>query len=86
MADVTIYTTSYCPYCHAAKSLLARKKVAFVEVDVTGDRTARERLVDLAGGRHTVPQVFIDGQSIGGYDELSALDSSGRLDEMLRSA
>lgn len=83
MAEVTIYTTGYCPYCSAAKALLARKGVAFAEIDVTGDDAARESLVERSGGRRTVPQVFIDGQSIGGYDELAALDRGGQLDVLL---
>ncbi|HZR81949.1 MAG TPA: glutaredoxin 3 [Candidatus Binatia bacterium] len=86
MAEVTIYTTSYCPYCHAAKSLLARKGVAFQEVDVTHDPEERARLVKRTGGRRTVPQVFIAGQSIGGYDELAALESGGQLDVLLAGA
>jgi glutaredoxin 3 len=85
MAEVTIYTTSYCPYCRAATALLHAKKVAFTEVDVTDDDAARRDLVARSGGRRTVPQVFIDGKPVGGYDDLSALDRSGRLDELLRA-
>lgn len=84
MAEVKIYTTSYCPYCHAATALLTSKKVEFTEIDVTGDDAARRDLMTRTG-RRTVPQVFIDGQSIGGYDDLSALDRSGRLDELLNA-
>lgn len=84
MAEVTIYTTSYCPYCRAATALLSKKKVAFKEVDVTGDDAARAELVTRTG-RHTVPQVFVDGRAIGGYDELSSLERSGRLDELLQT-
>ncbi|HEY8515676.1 MAG TPA: glutaredoxin 3 [Candidatus Binatia bacterium] len=86
MADVTIYTTSYCPYCHAAKALLTKKNVPFTEIDVTGDSAARAELAERAGGRRTVPQVFIDGTPIGGYDDLSELERSGRLDELLRAS
>jgi len=85
MAEITIYTTSYCPYCHAATALLTAKKVQFTEIDVTGDAAARASLVERSGGRRTVPQVFIDGKPIGGYDELSGLDRSGRLDELLQA-
>jgi len=85
MAEVKIYTTGYCPYCHAAKALLDGKRVPFTEIDVTGDHEARARLARETG-RRTVPQVFIDGRPVGGYDELAALDRSGRLDEMLRGA
>ncbi len=83
MADVTIYTTGYCPYCMAAKTLLDRKGVEFAEIDVSDDPAERERLVERTGGRRTVPQIFIGGRSIGGYDELAALDHEGRLDPML---
>lgn len=84
MAEVKIYTTRYCPYCHAATALLTEKNVAFEEIDVTGDTAARADLATRTG-RSTVPQVFIDGDSIGGYDDLSALDRSGRLDELLQA-
>lgn len=84
MAEVKIYTTRYCPYCHAATALLTQKNVAFEEIDVTGDSAARADLARRTG-RSTVPQVFIDGDSIGGYDDLSALDRSGRLDELLQA-
>jgi len=68
----------------AATALLTEKNVPFEEIDVTGDAAAR---VDLARrtGRRTVPQVFIDGESVGGYDDIAALDRSGRLDELLKT-
>lgn len=84
MADVTIYTTSYCSYCRAATALLTKKKVAFTEIDVTSDDAARADLA-VRTGRRTVPQVFIDGRSVGGYDDLAALDRAGRLDELLQA-
>lgn len=83
MAEVTIYTTRYCPYCRAATALLGEKGVAFTEVDVTGDDAARGEL-SRRTGRHTVPQVFIGGRSVGGYDDIAALDRTGRLDELLK--
>lgn len=83
MATVQIYTTTYCPYCVRAKGLLARKGVQFEEIDVTDDPELRDKMVRLAGGRRTVPEIFIDGKIIGGYDELRALDDSGELDAML---
>jgi glutaredoxin 3 len=82
MAEVTIYTTGTCPYCFAAKSLLAKKGVRYEEIDVTGNDAERARLVERTG-RRTVPQVFIDGTSIGGYDELAELDRGGQLDVLL---
>jgi glutaredoxin 3 len=76
--EVTIYTTRVCPYCHAAKRLLERRGVAFVEVDVTGDDTRRAWLRDVTG-RQTVPQIFLGPDAIGGFDDLAALDRSGDL-------
>jgi glutaredoxin 3 len=84
MVAVTIYTTSTCPYCHAAKQLLAERGTPFTEIDVTGNRQERARLVERTG-QYTVPQVFLDDTSIGGYEELAALDQSGELDRLLAS-
>ena len=70
MKKVVIYTTRYCAYCAAAKQLLRSKKVEFEEMDVTNDDAMREKLVQMTGGRETVPQIFVEGRSIGGYDEL----------------
>ncbi len=83
MAEVIIYSTRFCPYCHAAKRLLREKGVTFTEIDVTLDPETRRKMTELAGGRHTVPQIFIDGRHIGGYDDLSALDAAGGLDPLL---
>ncbi len=82
MARVVMYTTQYCPYCVAAKKLLQRKGVAFEEIDVGGDDALREQVVK-ASGRRTVPQIFIDDRSIGGYEELRSLDQQGELDRLL---
>jgi glutaredoxin 3 len=71
--EVIIYTTGYCPYCHAAKNLLDSKGVKYREVDVTDDDAMREKLVQMTGGRETVPQIFVDDRSIGGYEELAEL-------------
>ena len=83
MAKIEIYTTTYCPFCTRAKSLLTRKGVVFTEIDVTDNDALREKMVELSGGRRTVPEIFINGKIIGGYDELSALDSRGQLDSIL---
>ncbi len=83
MARVEVYTTEYCPYCVRAKSLLTRKGVAFEEIDVTDDPALRAKMVELAGGRRTVPEIFINGKIIGGYDELRALEERGELDPLL---
>ncbi len=83
MAEVEIYTTEICPYCIRAKALLTRKGVAFHEIDVGGSRDLRDAMTRRADGRHTVPQIFIDGHHVGGCDDLHALDSQGKLDRML---
>lgn len=83
MAKVEVYSTNYCPYCVRAKQLLDAKDVDYTEIDVTGNDEARMALVEKSGGRKTVPQIFINGQSIGGYDDLRALEESGKLDGLL---
>ena len=83
MARVEIYTTPWCPYCIAAKRLLATKGVAYEETDVSGDSDKRQEMMARAQGRYTVPKIFIDGTPIGGCDELHALDRAGKLDPML---
>lgn len=84
MANIEIYSTTYCPYCVRAKALMDAKDLDYTEIDVTGNDEARMALVAKSGGRKTVPQIFIDGQSIGGYDDLRALEESGQLDAMLK--
>jgi glutaredoxin 3 len=83
MAKVEIYTTRYCPYCIAAKRLLAGKGVAYSEIDVSRDAQARADMVERANGRMTVPQIFIGADHVGGYDDLYALDQAGGLDPLL---
>ena len=85
MADVKIYVTDYCPYCTRAKGLLNRKKIPFTEINVEGDDAKRAWLVS-ATKQRTVPQIFIDDRSIGGCDDLHALDRSGQLDKLLGRA
>ena len=84
MVKVEIYTSPWCGYCARAKSLLAKKGVAFEEFDVTADTALREVMVERAHGGTTVPQIFIAGQYVGGCDELYELERDGRLDPMLR--
>jgi glutaredoxin 3 len=86
MAKIEIYTTPICPYCARAKGLLEDKGVGFQEIDVFMDSGQRETMRERAGGRNTVPQIFIDGKHIGGCDELVALERAGRLDPLLKSA
>ena len=83
MAKVEIYTTPTCPYCMAAKALLARKGVAYQETDVSRDPDLRAAMARRAGGRRSVPQIFIDGVGVGGSDDIHALDQQGKLDAML---
>jgi glutaredoxin 3 len=83
MAKVTIYTSSLCPYCHMAKELLRAKCVAFEEVDVTGRAELRASMRDRAGGRNTVPQIWIGDRHVGGCDDLMCLERSGKLDPLL---
>ena len=85
MPPVTIYTTSACPYCHAAKDLLRKKGVAFSEIDVGGRPEERRTMSMRAGGRRSVPQIFIGEQHVGGCDDLYALDDDGRLDPLLNA-
>lgn len=82
MAEVKIYTTPFCPYCLRAKSLLARKGVAFEEIDVAHKPEMRRWLQEITG-RRTVPQIFINGRGVGGFDDISALDRRGELDGLL---
>jgi glutaredoxin 3 len=83
MKTVEIYTTPSCPYCHAAKRLLAKKGAAFTEIDVSADPALRAAMTARAGGRRTVPQIFIGGVHAGGSDDIHALDHAGRLDPLL---
>lgn len=83
MPHVIIYTTRSCPYCIAAKRLLTQKSVSFEEISVEGDLIARVKMIALAGGRRTVPQIFIDGRHVGGCDDLYELETNGRLDRLL---
>ncbi len=83
MARVEIYSSMFCGYCARAKALLARKGVAFEEIDVLEQPDRRPEMVERAGGRTTVPQIFIDGTHVGGSDDLAALDRQGKLDALL---
>ncbi len=80
---ILVYTTNYCFYCLRAKRLLSARGYAFTEIDVSDDSVQRAWLVEKTK-RRTVPQVFIDGRSVGGYDEIAALDRRGELARMVR--
>ena len=80
-----MYTTTVCPYCIQAKSLLKKKGVEFEEINVSGDQDTRDWLVKVTG-RRTVPQIFINDEAIGGYDDMRALDVRGELDKKLQQS
>ncbi len=82
MVEVKIYTTNYCGFCRAAKSLLAQRGAQFEEIDVTEDPERRTWLVEQTGQR-TVPQIFIAGVPVGGFSDLRALDGAGKLAPIL---
>ncbi len=84
MKPVTIYSTMMCPYCSAAKNLLSGKGVKYDEIDVTFAPDKRSDMTMRAGGRRSVPQIFIGDAHVGGYDELHALEHAGKLDPMLK--
>jgi glutaredoxin 3 len=80
---VEIYTTSWCPYCRRAKALLDRKGIAYIEIDIEEKPARRREMADRAGGRTSVPQIFIGGRGIGGSDDLRVMERSGELDRLL---
>ncbi|MBO0737396.1 MAG: glutaredoxin 3, partial [Alphaproteobacteria bacterium] len=77
MAEVELYTTMFCPYCTRARTLLARKGIAYSEIDIIEEPARRDEMIRRAGGRTSVPQIFINGEHIGGSDELVALERAG---------
>ncbi|GAA0474460.1 glutaredoxin 3 [Parasphingorhabdus litoris] len=83
MAKVEIYTKFTCGYCFRAKSLLKEKGVAFEETDISMGGAKREEMIQRAGGRTTVPQIFINDDHIGGSDDLASLEDAGKLDALL---
>lgn len=85
MTEIVIYTKSWCPYCASAKELLRIKKAAFTEIDIERQPEERSIMIARANGRTTVPQIFIDGDHIGGCDDLYALDRDGKLDSRLKA-
>jgi glutaredoxin 3 len=83
LTEVEIYTTPFCPYCHRAKALLERKGVRYREVDVMMEPAKRDEMAGRAGGRRTVPQIFVDGRHLGDSDDLHELEAAGELDARL---
>ncbi|NJM57553.1 MAG: glutaredoxin 3 [Synechococcales cyanobacterium RU_4_20] len=86
MAKIEIYTWTRCPFCIRAKGLLDGKGVEYTEYVIDGDEAARNQMAKLTGGQKSVPQIFIDGQHIGGCDDIHALDRKGELDPLLKLA
>jgi glutaredoxin 3 len=85
MPSITIYTKSWCPYCSAAKKLLDEKGAEFTEIDIEKTPEARAEMVQKAGGRTSVPQIFINEKHVGGCDDLYALDDGGQLEPLLQA-
>lgn len=83
MAKIEIYSKDTCPYCTMAKRLLDNKGQEWEEINLTTDPGRTDEMIERSGGRTTVPEVFIDGKLIGGFDDLAALESSGELDKLL---
>lgn len=84
MPRVEIYSSPFCPYCHRAKALLDRKGVVYEEIDVYEEPGRRSEMMQRAGGAHTVPQIFVDGEHIGDCDGIHTLDRRGELDALLQ--
>ena len=83
MADVTIYTRQFCPYCTRAVSLLKSKNVNFNEIDAGMDAQKKAEMVERSGGGRTFPQIFIGEKHVGGWDDMMALEKAGKLDSLL---
>ena len=86
MAEIDIYTTMWCPYCARAKSLLEKKGVAYHEISLDEEPRRRDEMIKRAHGGRTVPQIFINGDHVGGCDDMMALERAGKLDPMLTAA
>lgn len=82
--SVEVYSTPWCPFCVRARALLDRKGLAYTDIDVSRDPASKREMMERSG-RHTVPQIWVNGRHVGGCDELMALERSGRLDEMVAS-
>ena len=85
MATIEMYSSAFCPYCHAAQRLLESKGARYEVRSVDGDGAMRREMMSRSG-HHSVPQVFIDGAHVGGFDDLAELDAGGELDRLLDSS
>jgi glutaredoxin 3 len=83
MKKIEIYTTNYCPFCVKAKSLLKKKNVKFLEINVSNDEALREKMTTMANGAISVPQIFADNVYIGDCDKIYKLDQEKKLDKLL---
>jgi glutaredoxin 3 len=83
MSKIEVYSTAVCPYCVAAKNLLKSKGLEWSEVRIDTDPVQRDTMLERSGGRRTVPQIFVNDQHVGGYDDLVAADRSGKLSQLL---
>jgi len=83
MKKVEIYTWQYCPFCIRAKTLLNKKNIDFIEYKIDGDESAREKMCERANGKRSLPQIFIDNNSIGGCDDLYSLEEENKLDSLI---
>lgn len=86
MSKIEVYSTAVCPYCVAAKNLLKSRGLEWVEVRIDTDTAERDAMLARSGGRRTVPQIFVNDQHVGGYDDLVAADRSGKLAQLLELA
>ena len=86
MSKIEVYSTAVCPYCVAAKNLLKSRGLEWVEVRIDTDAAERDAMLARSGGRRTVPQIFVNDQHVGGYDDLVAADRSGKLKQLLELA
>ncbi|MCH7707535.1 MAG: glutaredoxin 3 [Myxococcales bacterium] len=84
MPEIIVYSKGWCPYCDMAKRLLTQKGQDWTEIDVETEYARLEEMVERSGGRRSVPQIFIGGEHVGGFDDLYALDQAGRLDPLPR--
>ncbi len=86
MSKIEVYSTAVCPYCVAAKNLLKSRGLEWVELRIDTDAVQRDTMLARSGGRRTVPQIFVNDQHVGGYDDLVAADRSGKLTQLLELA
>lgn len=86
MSKIEVYSTAVCPYCVSAKNLLKSKGLEWTEIRIDTDASQRETMLKRSGGRRSVPQIFVNDQHVGGYDDLLAADRSGKLTQLLESA